>query len=137
MWYGSNDDAGTFGAVLIVAGLIGAAIAGNITLLACILIILIDMCVYMSGALLETTHAYRTILKGGFLLCQFAMMFFFVMLYSNNFVGLLVAFGLLGEWWHRESFALYPSHSSHRLVTCVLHGVHVRPIYAADASRCG
>lgn len=50
----------------------------------------------LSGALLETTHAYRTILKMGFLLCQFAMMFFFVMLYSDNFNGLLVAFGLLG-----------------------------------------
>jgi hypothetical protein len=48
------------------------------------------------GALLETTHAYRTILKGGFLLCQFGMLFFFSMLFSNNFLGLLGAFALLG-----------------------------------------
>eukprot|EP00603_Paraphysomonas_imperforata_P000738 CAMPEP_0114424522 /NCGR_PEP_ID=MMETSP0103-20121206/6740_1 /TAXON_ID=37642 ORGANISM="Paraphysomonas imperforata, Strain PA2" /NCGR_SAMPLE_ID=MMETSP0103 /ASSEMBLY_ACC=CAM_ASM_000201 /LENGTH=533 /DNA_ID=CAMNT_0001593283 /DNA_START=129 /DNA_END=1730 /DNA_ORIENTATION=+ len=71
----SNDDAGSFGAILIVFGLIGAALA---------------------GALLETTHAYRTILKGGFLLCQVAMLFFFSMLFSDNFLGLLAAFALLG-----------------------------------------
>eukprot|EP00602_Paraphysomonas_sp_CaronLab_P009569 CAMPEP_0185020156 /NCGR_PEP_ID=MMETSP1103-20130426/2757_1 /TAXON_ID=36769 /ORGANISM="Paraphysomonas bandaiensis, Strain Caron Lab Isolate" /LENGTH=490 /DNA_ID=CAMNT_0027550885 /DNA_START=215 /DNA_END=1687 /DNA_ORIENTATION=- len=71
----SNDDAGSFGAVLIVCGLVGAAVA---------------------GAMLETTHAYRTILKGGFLLCQLAMLFFFSMLFSHNFYGLLVAFCLLG-----------------------------------------
>lgn len=45
---------------------------------------------------METTHAYRTILKGGFLLCQAGMLLFFGMLRSDNFLGLLCAFAVLG-----------------------------------------
>ena len=56
------------------------------------------MCLYMcaSGALLETSHAYRPILKGGFLMCQAGMLLFFAMLHSDNFLGLLAAFAALG-----------------------------------------
>jgi hypothetical protein len=96
----SNNAAGTFGAVLIVSGLVGAAVAGQvITPAVCNADNLVSL-----GALLETTKAYRSILKGGFLLCQFAMLFFFCMLYSNNFYGLLCAFCLLGAK-HSLSFS--------------------------------
>lgn len=53
--------------------------------------------IIISGALLETTRWYRTILKWGFFLCHACLLFFFVMLYSHNFSGLLAAFCLLGK----------------------------------------
>lgn len=71
----SNDDAGTFGAVFIVAGLVGAGIAGKI---------------------LETTKAYKTSLKIGITLCVLAITFMLLMLFSNNFWPLCVAFGIMG-----------------------------------------
>lgn len=71
----SNDDAGTFGAVFIVAGLVGAGIAGKI---------------------LETTKAYKTSLKVGITLCVLAITFMLLMLFSNNFWPLCVAFGIMG-----------------------------------------
>ncbi len=71
----SNDDAGTFGAVFIVFGLVGAG---------CI------------GTLMERTKAYRPILKGGILLSLSSILLFVAMLYSDNFWPLLVTFGLMG-----------------------------------------
>lgn len=71
----SDDDAGTFGAVLILSGLIGAG---------------------FGGYLLEKTHAYRTILKVGFWLCFCAVIVLVLMLRPNNFGLLTFAFSLLG-----------------------------------------
>lgn len=71
----SNDDAGLFGLVLIISGLVGA---GAI------------------GFLLERTHAYRTTLKVGFTLCLLAMILFALMLKPSNFYGLMVSFVILG-----------------------------------------
>jgi len=71
----SNNDSGTFGAVFIVFGLIGAGVAGN---------------------LMERTRAYRTILKVGVGLCVCTTVLLVAMLFRNNFWPLLIAFGLLG-----------------------------------------
>lgn len=71
----SNDDAGTFGMVLIVCGLVGAGII---------------------GVVLEKTRAYRTILKVGFAANLAAIILWCGMLRSNNYAGLLFAFCLLG-----------------------------------------
>lgn len=71
----SNDDAGTFAAILILCGLIGAGVA---------------------SVILDTTHMYREVLKFGFVMCTFAMIFFACMLYANNFALLGLAFGILG-----------------------------------------
>lgn len=72
----SNDDAGLFGAVLIIGGLVGAGLAGH---------------------LMERTKAYRTILKGGFLACSFSMILLAFMLRKNNFNLVLLSFALLGK----------------------------------------
>lgn len=74
-YHRSNNDSGTFGAVFIVCGLIGAGIAGK---------------------LMERTHAYRTILKAGVGLCVCTTIFLVAMLSSHNYWPLLIAFGLLG-----------------------------------------
>lgn len=71
----SNDNAGTFGAVFIVFGLVGAG---------------------CGSYLMEHTRAYRTILKCGVLLCIFACFLFISMLYSNNFWPLTISFSVLG-----------------------------------------
>ena len=71
----SNDDAGTFGMVLIICGLIGAGIIGFV---------------------LERTRAYRTVLKIGFVVNFGAIIIFCGMLRANNFGGLLFSFCLLG-----------------------------------------
>lgn len=71
----SNDDAGTFGTALIIAGLVGASIA---------------------GVLMERTRAYRSLLKAGFGCCFGAMIFATCMLRPDNFILLLLAFSALG-----------------------------------------
>jgi len=71
----SNDDAGTFGAVFIVFGLVGA---GSI------------------GSLMEKTKAYRPILKIGVAICVFFLGLFLCMLFSNNYWPLLASIGILG-----------------------------------------
>jgi FLVCR family MFS transporter 7 len=71
----SNDDAGTFGAVFILAGLVGAAIIGKI---------------------MEKTKAYKTVLRVGITLYVLTTIFTLLMLFSNNFWPLTVAWGLLG-----------------------------------------
>lgn len=71
----SNDDSGMFAAVLIVCGLIGAGVC---------------------GAIMDHTHAYRTVLKGGFFTCFLGMIFFMTMLYLNNYAMLSFTFGVLG-----------------------------------------
>lgn len=71
----TNDDAGTFGSVLIVCGLVGAGIAGKI---------------------MQTTKAYRTVLKCGFVLCLCAMFFLICMLRPGNGDLLTFAFAVLG-----------------------------------------
>lgn len=71
----SNDDAGTFGAVFIVCGLVGAGIMGKV---------------------LETTKAYLTALRVGIILAGLANVLCFCLLYRDNFWVLVVAFGILG-----------------------------------------
>lgn len=71
----SNDDAGTFGAVFIFAGLIGAGIGGYV---------------------MEKTKAYRTLLKGGILVVCSVVVFFLCMLFSNNFWPLNASMALMG-----------------------------------------
>eukprot|EP01031_Cornospumella_fuschlensis_P030857 gene30857-37289_t len=71
----SNDDAGTFGSVFIVFGLVGAALTGYV---------------------MERTKAYRTILKVEGLASVFSAIFLLGMLYKDNFAGILVAFSILG-----------------------------------------
>ena len=71
----SNDDAGLFGALFIVFGLVGAAIA---------------------GVVMGKTKRYREILKIGILLCVFSTTLFLLMLYSNNFGPLLLSFAIMG-----------------------------------------
>lgn len=71
----SNDDAGTFGMVLILCGLVGAGII---------------------GVVLEKTRAYKTILKVGFVANLAAIVIWCSMLRSQNYAGLLFAFCLLG-----------------------------------------
>eukprot|EP01038_Epipyxis_sp_PR26KG_P009427 gene9427-12703_t len=71
----TNDDAGTFGAVFIVFGLVGAGVGGYV---------------------MEKTRAYRTILKAYIIISFLAALFFLFMLYSDNYWPLLISFGLLG-----------------------------------------
>ncbi len=71
----SNDDAGTFAACLLVSGLLGAGI---------------------SSKLLETTKAYETVLKSGFLICLLAFSFMISQLQRDNFTMLCLAFGITG-----------------------------------------
>eukprot|EP01031_Cornospumella_fuschlensis_P032395 gene32395-39173_t len=71
----SNDDAGTFGAVFIFCGLIGAGFMSYI---------------------MEKTRAYKQILVVGLVCCVLAGLFFLCMLFSDNFAALLVSFAVLG-----------------------------------------
>jgi FLVCR family MFS transporter 7 len=71
----SNDDAGTFGAVFILFGLIGAGIVGKV---------------------MEMTKAYKTILRVGIVASCFATCFLLLMLFSNNFWPLTLGWALLG-----------------------------------------
>jgi FLVCR family MFS transporter 7 len=71
----SNDDAGTFGAVFILFGLIGAGIVGKV---------------------MEKTKAYKTILRVGIVAACVATCFLLLMLYSNNFWPLALSWALLG-----------------------------------------
>lgn len=71
----SNDDSGTFGAVFIVCGLVGAGIMGKV---------------------LETTKAYLTSLRVGIILAGLANVLCFSLLYRDNFWVLVVAFGIMG-----------------------------------------
>jgi hypothetical protein len=71
----TNDDAGTFGAVFIICGLVGAGIMGKI---------------------LEITKAYITVLRVGICIAGASTILCFSMLFSNNFWPLTICFGLLG-----------------------------------------
>jgi len=71
----SNDDAGTFGAVFVAFGLVGAGVVGYV---------------------MKLTKAYQQILRVGISLCCVSLVLFTVLLYSNNFWPLLFSFGLLG-----------------------------------------
>lgn len=71
----SNDDAGTFGAVFIVSGLVGAGIMGKC---------------------LEVTKAYQGCLMICVVLASMSNFLCFCLLYSNNFWSLTICFGLLG-----------------------------------------
>ena len=50
----------------------------------------------ITGVLLDKTHRYREVLKGGFFMCCIGMGFFFCMLFAHNTVWLCVAFAILG-----------------------------------------
>lgn len=71
----SNDDAGTCGVVLIVAGLMGAALV---------------------SVLLEKTRRYREIVQFGFSGCSLAMVLLCCMLRPDNLAGLVFSFAMLG-----------------------------------------
>lgn len=71
----SNDDAGTFGAVFIVSGLVGAGIMGKC---------------------LEVTKAYQSCLMVCVVLASMSNFLCFCLLYSNNFWPLTICFGFLG-----------------------------------------
>jgi MFS transporter, FLVCR family, MFS-domain-containing protein 7 len=71
----SSDDAGTFGAVLIGVGTVGAGIAGGV---------------------LDATHAYRPVLKTGFVSTVFTMGFFLLALRPHNGPTLTAAAGVMG-----------------------------------------
>lgn len=71
----TNDDAGYFGAVFIISGLIGAGIMGKV---------------------LETTKAYITVLRVGIFLAGGSNFLCFGLLYKNNFWPLMVCFSILG-----------------------------------------
>jgi MFS family permease len=71
----TSSDAGLFGFMLIISGLVGSMIMA-----------------YM----LETTRAYATCFKIGFLVCIGGAVLLECMLYSNNFPALAVAFSTLG-----------------------------------------
>ena len=129
-----NDDAGTFGALLIVFGLFGAAYTGSvaINLIICVLII-------YSGYLLEKTKKYRTILKVGFCLCVLVSIFMLCMLFSNNFVWLSVSFALMGLFMlpmlpavlENSAEITYPvseEFSTGLLFMGALHSAHQQPL---------
>jgi MFS family permease len=71
----SNNDAGTFGAVIIVCGLVGAIVMGK---------------------LMEKTKAYVLLLRVGVLLVCFSVFFLMAMLFAKNYWPLTIAFGFLG-----------------------------------------
>jgi len=71
----SNNEAGFFGFILIVTGMVGAA---------------------LMAVLLERTRAYRTFYSYGFIFAFFAVSFFTVMLFSNNYTMLAFSFALMG-----------------------------------------
>jgi MFS family permease len=76
----SNDDAGTFAAVLLACGLLGAAV---------------------SSKLLEQTKAYETVLKAGFILCSISIVFLVSTFKPDNLTIVTLAFATTG-------FALLP-----------------------------
>ncbi len=90
----SNDDAGTFGAVFIVFGLVGAGSIGVFDEAHVLWLPLIDY--HHSGTLMEKTKAYRPILKIGILFSLLSIVLFLAMLYSDNFWPLLVTFAIMG-----------------------------------------
>jgi hypothetical protein len=51
----------------------------------------------IAGVLMDSTHAYRSILKLGFAMCVLSFLFLTCMLYPGNFGLLLFAFGICGE----------------------------------------
>lgn len=71
----ATSDAGLYGGVLIAAGLVGASIVGPV---------------------LDTTHAYRSALKGGFICATVSLVYMLVQLKPNNQTHLAVGFGLMG-----------------------------------------
>jgi Na+/melibiose symporter-like transporter len=72
----SNEDAGVFGAVLIMGGVVGAGVAAYI---------------------MERTHAYGRIYSACFAACGVMVLFLCFMLYPNNNALLTLAFTLLGS----------------------------------------
>eukprot|EP00735_Rhodelphis_limneticus_P012634 TRINITY_DN5950_c0_g1::TRINITY_DN5950_c0_g1_i1::g.9952::m.9952 TRINITY_DN5950_c0_g1::TRINITY_DN5950_c0_g1_i1::g.9952 ORF type:complete len:434 (+),score=78.02,sp/Q28FF3/MFS7A_XENTR/38.46/4e-92,MFS_1/PF07690.11/3.6e-31,MFS_1/PF07690.11/1.9e+03,MFS_2/PF13347.1/4.3e-07,MFS_2/PF13347.1/4.6e+02,Nodulin-like/PF06813.8/0.00011,Nodulin-like/PF06813.8/3.9,OATP/PF03137.15/19,OATP/PF03137.15/0.0023,SPC25/PF06703.6/0.063,NADH_oxidored/PF08040.6/15,NADH_oxidored/PF08040.6/30 TRINITY_DN5950_c0_g1_i1:108-1409( len=71
----SEDDAGTFGAIVIGAGLVGAAIV---------------------GPLVDKTHKYKEILKVCFVVAAFAFLVFSLVLASDRDVELGIICGVMG-----------------------------------------
>ncbi|CAF1548078.1 unnamed protein product [Didymodactylos carnosus] len=71
----TTSDAGIFGAIIIVAGLIGAGIA---------------------GVLMDKTHSYRLILKILIVLAFCSGIYFLLILRPNMYYPLAVSFGLMG-----------------------------------------
>eukprot|EP01035_Chromulina_nebulosa_P016801 gene16801-22283_t len=71
----SNNDVGIFGLLIILSGLIGAAIASHI---------------------MDTYHIYRSLLKVGFGMIVLFLVFLCCMLYHNNYALLIFCFALLG-----------------------------------------
>lgn len=71
----SEDQSGIFGVVFILVGLVGAAIC---------------------GVLLDTTHRYREILKGGMLFALLAILFLFLSLESESYTVVVLSFAFLG-----------------------------------------
>jgi FLVCR family MFS transporter 7 len=71
----SSDDAGIFGALLILVGFIGAGIVGPI---------------------MDKTHKYNKILKLGIVLSGCGLVFMFTMIRPNSFGLLVFAWGVLG-----------------------------------------
>ena len=71
----ATSDAGLYGGVLIGAGLVGASIVGPV---------------------LDATHAYRTALKGGFLLATASLTFLLTQLRPDNQLHLAIGFGMMG-----------------------------------------
>ena len=71
----NKDDAGTFGALIIGCGLLGAAIVGPI---------------------LDATHAYNKMLKAGLFTAFAGTVFMLLMLRPGHFALVAVAFGVLG-----------------------------------------
>jgi hypothetical protein len=71
----TSDDAGTFGALIIGCGLLGAAIVGPI---------------------MDKTHAYNPILKIGITASTLSVLFFILVLRPNGMALLCVGFGIMG-----------------------------------------
>ncbi len=76
MPYGyTNTDAGVFGVVFIVAGVVGS---------------------YLSAKLIEKYRKYRTFLKGFNWMVLVCSLWFLAMLYKDNYWPLLLSYGALG-----------------------------------------
>jgi FLVCR family MFS transporter 7 len=71
----SSEDAGVFGATLIVAGLFNA---------------------FLAGVIMDKTHAYRLILKILLIGAFASTVFFIIMLQPNKYYPLAVSIGLMG-----------------------------------------
>lgn len=70
----SNSDVGWVGTIYCI-GIIGSIIAGKI---------------------MDSTHAYRSVLKIGFILSSLSIIYFYSMLYPNNLILLLLGAAFLG-----------------------------------------